>query len=87
MVRHGGGGGRVSAVAAIGNDIPRASRSAAAALFAWMEFVVRQQGGGCGDKGNNNGSDNGGEDVMALAVTTAGIGQHNESEGGGGRTR
>ena len=33
----GGGGGTASATAAVGNDVPCASRSAAAAFFARMD--------------------------------------------------
>ena len=33
MARRGGGGGTASATAAVGNDVPRASRSAVAAFF------------------------------------------------------
>ncbi len=37
LARHGGGGGTASATAAVGNDTPRASRSAAAAFFTRMD--------------------------------------------------
>ena len=37
MARRGGGGGTASATAAVGNDVPRASRSAVAAFFARMD--------------------------------------------------
>ena len=37
LARHGGGGGTASATAAVGNDVPRASRSAAVAFFARMD--------------------------------------------------
>ncbi len=37
MTRRGVGGGTASATAAVGNDVPRASRSVAAAFFARMD--------------------------------------------------
>ncbi len=73
----GVGGGMASATAAVGNDVPHASRSAAAAFFAWMDVVVQWQGGGCrGDSG-----DDGSGNVIVLAAI-AGIGWHNESRWG-----
>ncbi len=37
---------------------------------ATVDIVVWRQGGGCG----NDGGDNGGEDVLALAATRSGVG-------------
>jgi hypothetical protein len=37
VARRGGGGGTASATAAIGNNVPRASRSAAVAFFARID--------------------------------------------------
>jgi hypothetical protein len=37
VARRGGGGGTASATAAVGNNVPRASRSAVAAFFARMD--------------------------------------------------
>jgi hypothetical protein len=37
VARRGGGGGTASVTAAVGNDVPRAIRSAAAAFFARMD--------------------------------------------------
>ena len=39
VARSGGGGGMASATAAVGNDVPRASRSAAAAFLARMDVL------------------------------------------------
>jgi hypothetical protein len=69
----------VSTMAAVGNDIPHASRSTAAAFFARMEVVMQRQGRGCGNKSNNNGGNNVGRDFVMLAVTRADIGWCNES--------
>jgi hypothetical protein len=70
-------------MAAVGNDIPCASRSAAAVFFARMEVVMRRRGGGCVDEGN----DDGGGDVVELAVTRAGFGRRDESGRGEAWTR
>ncbi len=83
MARHGGGGGKAFIMAAIGNYIPCASRSTAAVFFARMEVVMRRQGRGCIDEGNNDG----GGDVVKLAVTRAGFGWHDESGRGESWTR
>ena len=48
----GVGGGTSSAMTAVVNDVPRASRSAAAAFFAMMDVWAcgaEDRGGGCGD--------------------------------------
>jgi hypothetical protein len=48
----GVGGGTSSAMTAVVNDVPRASRSAVAAFFAMMDVWAcgaKDQGGGCGD--------------------------------------
>ncbi len=66
-----------------GNNIPCTSRSATAAFFARMEVVMRWQGGGCGNKGNENG----GGDVVELAFMRAGVGRRNESRQGEAWTR
>ncbi len=83
MARHGGGGGKAFIMVAIVNDIPCASRSAAVVFFARMEVVMRWQGGGCVDEGN----DNGGGDVVKLAVTRAGFGRRDENGRGEAWTR
>ncbi len=84
MARCGGGGDKAFIMAAVGNDIPCASRSAAVVFFARrMEVVMRRQGGGCIDEGNNDG----GGDVLELAVTKAGFGRRDESRRGEAWTR
>ncbi len=65
MARCGDGGGTASATAAVGNNVPRASRSAVAAFFARMDVWA------CG------GNDGGGGDVVALAATRADVGRRN----------
>ena len=48
----GVGGGTSSAMTAVVNDVPRASRSAAEAFFAMMDVWAcgaEDRGGGCGD--------------------------------------
>ncbi len=47
-----------------------------------MEVVIHWQVRGYGNKGNDNGCDNGGRDAIVLAITRAGIGQCNESRQG-----
>ena len=42
MARRGGGGGTASATAAVGSNVPRASRSSAAAFFARMDVRRRR---------------------------------------------
>ena len=75
MARREGVEGTAFITATIRNNIPCTSRSVAVAFFARMEAVMRQQGGGCVNEGNNNG----GRDVIKLAVTRAGIGWRDES--------
>ncbi len=43
---------------------------------------MRQQGGGCHNKGDVVGRDEGGRDILALVVTRPGIGRRNESKRG-----
>jgi hypothetical protein len=62
-----------SAKTSIGNNIPYARKSAAVVFFAWMDIVMRWQGGGCSTDGGNNGSGN----VVALAAM-ADVGQYDE---------
>ena len=52
-----------SATAAVGNNVPRASRSAATAFFARMDVWA------CG------GDDGGGGDVVVMAATRADVGR------------
>ena len=46
MTRSGGGGGTASATAAVGNDVPRASRSAASSSQGWTFDVQCCRAGG-----------------------------------------
>jgi hypothetical protein len=79
VVRRRGGGGTASIMATVGNNVPCVSRSAMTVFLSRMEIVMRQRGGGCGDKGNNDGGDNSGRNVVELTVTRAGIGRRKES--------
>jgi hypothetical protein len=66
---------------------PLHQQSAAAVFFARMEIVLQQQGGDCGNKGDDNGGDNDSGDVVDLAVSRAGLGPRNQSMRWGAWTR
>ncbi len=77
MARHSCGGGMASTMNTIRNNVPRTSRRRRSAILCKDGCCRAGQGGG--NKVNNDGGIDGGGDVIALAITRAGIGWRIES--------